>query len=153
MYSTEIVKQQDIDSVINSTEVCYVGMVDGDEPYVLPFNYGYDGEYIWLHSGKAGRKHDIFSKNSKVCIAISTNHELHFRHEQVACSYSMKFKSIVINGVVEYVSDYDEKIKGMNIIMKHYTKKEFPYNKPAIDNVEIFKVKIERISARQRGYV
>ena len=42
-------------------------MIDGDEPYVVPMNYGYtleDGELcIYLHGATVGRKIDIMKKN------------------------------------------------------------------------------------------
>ncbi len=140
--------------VINSCQTCHISMVDQDgNPYVLPFNFGSSDGFIWFHSAKTGRKFDILTENPKVCVAFSNNYELGHRHDHVACSYFMKFKSVLVEGKIEIVDDYDDKVKGMNIIMKHYTgKDDFIYNPPAINNVLIFKLKTEKMTGRSYGF-
>ncbi len=140
--------------VIASCQVCHLAMADNDaNPYVLPFNFGMDKEYIWFHSAMSGKKTDIMKENPRLCVAFSSDYELGHRHDNVACSYFMKYKSVLIQGEVEVVEDYDMKVKGMNIIMKHYTgKDDFEYNTPAINNVLIFRLKIENMTGRVYGY-
>ena len=139
-------------NIISCCEVCYVGMVDEDNlPYVLPFNFGIKDDIIYLHSAPEGRKIDILNTKPDVCIAFSTGHELYHQHEQVACSYGMKFKSVLVSGKVSFIEDYDAKIEALNIIMHHYTPREFAYNAPAVNNVKVFKVQIEKISGKKRG--
>jgi nitroimidazol reductase NimA-like FMN-containing flavoprotein (pyridoxamine 5'-phosphate oxidase superfamily) len=153
MKNIPITNRQEIDELINSIKVCHVGFSDNDTPYVLPFNFGYDNEFVYLHSAKTGRKIQVLKNNNKVCISMQTDSVLNIRDESVACSYSMKFRSVIIDGKVEIIDDINEKCRIMNIIMNHYTGKEdFNYNFPAINNVEIMKVIIENISARKRGY-
>jgi len=136
--------------IIRSCQICHLGMSDKNgKPYVLPFNFGMDEEYIWLHSALTGRKIDIMNENPSVCIAFSNDFELGHRHDNVACSYFMKYKSVIIEADVEFIEDYDEKVKGMNIIMKQYTgKDDFSYNSPAINNVCIFRISIKNMSGR-----
>jgi len=142
-----------IEKIINKCDVCYLAMVDKDNmPYVLPFNFGYDSHYIYLHSGPDGKKIDILKSNNNVCIAFSTDNELFQRHDTVACSCGMKFKSVIAYGKVEFVEDYNQKIEILNKIMLKYTGKEFTYNAPAVNNVAVFKVYIESITAKTVGY-
>lgn len=142
-----------INTIINKCDVCYVGMVTPEgNPYVLPFNFGYDEEFIYLHSAPEGKKIETLKNNSKVCIAFSTDYTLRYTSENVACSYGMKFKSVIAYGNIVFIDDYDEKIKIFNIIMKKYTGREFTYNAPAINNVTVMKVKIDELSCRESGY-
>ena len=50
----------EIIGILEKSKVVHVGMIDGDEPYVVPMNYGYtleDGELcIYLHGATVGRK-------------------------------------------------------------------------------------------------
>ncbi|HRS54197.1 MAG TPA: pyridoxamine 5'-phosphate oxidase family protein, partial [Bacteroidales bacterium] len=127
-----------INYIINKCEVCYVGMIDTQgNPYVLPFNFGYENGLIYLHSGPEGKKIDSLRKNPCVCIVFSTDYVLRYTSENVACSYGMKFKSVLAYGKVEFVDNYDDKIRILNVIMKKYTNKEFSYNAPAVRNVVI----------------
>jgi uncharacterized protein len=96
--------------IIDKCEVCYVGMIDGDaRPYVLPFNFGYEDGVIYLHSAQEGKKIDILTNNPAVCIAFSTDHLLFHRHEPVACSYGMKYRSVLAYGDIEFIPDLMKK--------------------------------------------
>lgn len=153
MKSREITYKPEIEQIIRNCQVCHIGMSDENgEPYVLPFNFGYDSDVFYFHSAPQGKKIDILRKSPRVCIALSNAYELRWQSEQVACSYSMKYKSVLAYGYVEFVEDFDEKIQCMNKIMQHYVKKDFDYNKPAIDNVLVYRVKVEKIECRVYGY-
>jgi len=143
-----------IKRVMESSQICHIAMVDENGmPYVLPFNFGIDDEYVWFHSGPEGKKINILKSNPNVCVNFSSDFQLGHRNESVACSYFMNYRSILINGQIEFIEDFDLKIKGMNIIMKQYTKRDdFNYNNPAINNLKIFRLKLENISGRSLGY-
>ena len=52
----EVTDIGEIIKILDNAKVLHLGMVDGDEPYVVPMNYGYtleDGKLtIWLHGAK-----------------------------------------------------------------------------------------------------
>lgn len=148
-------KNQDdlIKEIIDKCDVCYIGMVDiNNMPYVLPFNFGFINNCIYLHSAKTGKKIDILKNNPDVCIAFSTDHLLLYQNEHVACSFRMKSRSVIAYGKVQFIDDYDEKINVLNIIMQKYTGKSFTYSTPAVKNVEIFIVPIDSITVKESGY-
>ena len=62
----EIFDFNEIEEIINNTQLCYVAMSLNDEPYVLPFNFAYENRTIYLHSAPEGKKIDILEKNPKV---------------------------------------------------------------------------------------
>ncbi len=145
--------EKEIHSIIKKCKVCYIGMVDGDTPYVLPFNYGFCNGVIYFHSGPDGKKFDVLTRNNKVCIAFSCDHELKIVNQEVACSYSMKYRSVLLHGKIEMVEDFREKEKALNIIMENYTgRNDFSYNSPAVNNVRVFRVKPSVTEARTFGY-
>lgn len=143
-----------ITEIVRACEVCNVGMVDQENmPYTLPFNFGYDEGKVYLHSAPVGRKIEILRNNPNVCISFSTAHVLYKQSEQVACSFGMKYKSVLIKGKVEFIEDYDEKIRILNCIMKQYTKRDdFSYSAPSVINVAVMKVVADSIEAKAFGY-
>ncbi|MEW5846189.1 MAG: pyridoxamine 5'-phosphate oxidase family protein [Bacteroidota bacterium] len=154
MKSRTIAQQSEIEQVINSTEVCHVSMVDLDgKPYVLPFNFGFHDGIVYLHSGPEGKKIEIWKKNPSVCLAFSSDYHLRYQHQDVACSYSMKYRSVLVYGEIQEICDLDEKKQCMNIIMKKYTgRDDFEYSFPALKNVKVFRVKPEKIEGKAYGY-
>jgi len=141
-----------LEDIISNCKVCRVGMVDVDDPYVLAMNFGYEDQTVWLHCAKEGKKVDILKRNNKVCLEFDTDHKLFSRHEHVACSWRMAYRSVLIRGNALFVEDYDEKIKGLNIFMKNYSDREFEYSKPSVDNILIIKIPIESITGRSFEY-
>nr|WP_319400546.1 pyridoxamine 5'-phosphate oxidase family protein [uncultured Carboxylicivirga sp.] len=141
-----------IEAIIRKCDICFVGVVDPEnKPYVLPMNYGYKDQVIYLHSAPEGRIIDILNNNNNICVTFSTDNELVFQHPEVACSYRMKSKSVVAMGKVEFVEDMDEKREALNILMKTYSEKEFKYSDPAVKNVKIWKVAMDEVSCKEFG--
>ena len=154
MKSRMITLPEAIEAIVTSCEVCTVGMTDKDNlPYVLPFNFGFENNTVYLHSAPIGRKIDILKQKPAVCIAFSNAHELYKQSDDVACSYGMRYKSVIIKGKVEFIEDFDEKVRILNIIMKQYTKRDnFVYSTPAVKGVTVMRVVAESIEAKAFGY-
>ena len=148
-----ITNQKEIDEIIGKCQVCYVSMVDENNlPYVLPFNFGYHDGVIFLHSSQKGHKIDILRNNPSVCIAFSTDHQLRYQSEQMACSYSMKYRSVLAFGKVEFIDDLEKKIEFMNTVMSNYTDRDFKYSEPSLREVCTYFVKVEKFTAKLYGY-
>jgi len=143
--------RNEIDEVIRSCKTCYVAISDEGMPYVLPMNFGYDGESIILHSAQHGRFWETLKRNPKVCINWTLGEELAWQDVQVGCSYRVKSKSVLVEGTVEFIDDYDVKVKCLEETMQQYSDREFKFNKPAVVNVGILKVHIEKITGKVFG--
>ena len=142
-----------IEEIVRKCLFCNVSMVDENNmPYVVPMNFGFHSGVVFLHSSKVGKKMDILKRNNQVCISFSTDHELRWQSEQVACSYSMKYRSVLVYGRVEFVEKPNEKIEALNCIMQHYTEREFTYSEPAVREVAVYRVAIDKMDGRVYGY-
>jgi len=143
----------ELESIILKCDVCSLSMVDqNNQPYVLHMNFGYEEQTVYFHGSQEGRKIDVLKNNPEVCIAFSSDHDLRWVNEEVACSWGMRYRSVLIYGKVEFIEDADEKVNALNIIMKNYTDRDFSYSIPAVRDVMIMKVKIDRIDGRTYGY-
>ncbi len=150
---TYIDQLEQIEAIIKKCQFCHVAMVDANQkPYLLPFNFGYSNGVVYLHSDLKGKKIDILKQNPAVCINFTTDHELFMQNQNVACSYGMRYRSVIINGNVEFIDNFDDKVAAMNIFMQQYTGRDFKYSSPAINNVCLFKVKIESFTGKIYGY-
>jgi nitroimidazol reductase NimA-like FMN-containing flavoprotein (pyridoxamine 5'-phosphate oxidase superfamily) len=153
MKSRTILDMATIRSIIDKCDVGYLGMMDENgKPYVIPLNFGFAGDTIFLHGSPKGKKISLLRKNPSVCIAFSTDHLLRYRDADVACSWSMKYRSVLVHGRVEFIDDYEERTKAMNIIMKKYAGHEFSFRPPSINNVQPFKIVEARFECRVYGY-
>ena len=135
------------------SDACYIAMVDeSGAPYVIPMNFGLQDGIVYLHSAQEGKKITILKKNPKVCICFSNDHLLRWQSEGVACSYGMKYRSVLAHGRVEFIDPDEEKISALNVIMRHYTGKDFTYTAPSVKEVMIWRVIVEKWEGRNYGY-
>ncbi len=151
MRTVFIEKREKIDEIIRECKTCFLAMSDNGSPYVLPMNFALDGETIILHSAQSGRMWETIQKNPKVCINWTLGEELAWQDEHVGCSYRVKSKSVNVEGEVEIVDGYDEKLRCLHLLMGQYSNRDFKFNKPAVVNVGIIKVKIGKITAKEFG--
>lgn len=143
--------RKEIDQIIRACKTCYLAMADENIPYVLPMNFALDGDVVILHSAQEGRMWETIHKNPHVCINWTLGEELAWQDVQVGCSYRVKSKSVVVEGRVEIVDDFDEKYRCLERLMAQYSDREFKFGTPAVKNVGIFKVHIEKITGKEFG--
>ncbi|MDR2496921.1 MAG: pyridoxamine 5'-phosphate oxidase family protein [Tannerellaceae bacterium] len=142
-----------IDEFIRTCDICFVGMADTDgTPYVVPMNFGYDNGHIYLHSGPEGRKLQILERNPRVCITFCRGHKLVWQHPDVACSYSMSSRSLMVWGRVEFEEDFDRKVELLRIFMRQYSDRDFRFSPPAVNNVRVWKVAIDEASLKVKEF-
>ncbi|MBZ0243222.1 MAG: pyridoxamine 5'-phosphate oxidase family protein [Bacteroidales bacterium] len=153
MKNRKLTLQADIEDVIQKCDACTLSMVDGGGlPYAVPMNFGYKNRQLFLHSGPEGKKIELLKKNPQVCITFSSDHKLRWQNAEVACSYSMKYRSVMILGEIRFLDDLSEKQAALDIIMGHYTENTVKYSEPALKNVCVMQVNIREINGRAYGY-
>ena len=144
----------EIIEILEKSKVVHVGMIDGDEPYVVPMNYGYvlnDGKLtIYLHGARRGRKIDVINANPKVfyemCCDITP-----FEGE-VACKYGITYASIMGRGLATLVEDVEEKKQALSLLMKAQTGKDFQFEDKLTTVVSIIKIDTLEFTAKKRPF-
>jgi uncharacterized protein len=145
--------RQETTEVIRRCLFCHMSMVDqAGMPYVIPMNFGFRDDTIYLHGSQHGKKIDILKRNPDVCINFTTDHMLRYQNERVACSWSMKYRSVLCYGKAEFITDPEEKRSALHIIMSQYAPNEFRFNPPSIREVCIWKVRVLKFEGRAYGY-
>ena len=147
----EIIDKKVIVSIIKRASICRVAMCWQDEPYILPMNFGYSENCLYLHSAREGRKLNILQHNDQVCVEFDVDVE--FVPFQKVCKTSMKYKSVLIFGKAVILKDITEKRNALDIIMQHYYQHDsqsiFHYPEDVLEKTIIIKVKIEKMTGKE----
>ena len=143
---TEIVRYLD------TAKVLHLGLVDGDEPYVVPMNYGYtmeDGKLtLYLHGATRGRKLDVMRANPKVFFSLEC--DLQPFEGSVACKYGLAYASVMGRGIATIVEDVEEKKMAMTHLMKTQTGKDFTFEDRLVSIVAVIRIDVEEYTAKHR---
>jgi nitroimidazol reductase NimA-like FMN-containing flavoprotein (pyridoxamine 5'-phosphate oxidase superfamily) len=141
--------------IISRRKVCRLGMVDGDDPYIVPLNFGYEYAegilFLYFHGAGEGRKIGILRKNRRACFEMDGEHQL--IEGDVGCTYSFAYESVTGAGFVEFIEDREEKARILNLIMKHQTGKDrdFTYENAPLDRVAVYRLKVESFTGKRRA--
>lgn len=147
-----ITDQEIIKKTILDCDVCFVGMTDkNNQPYVIPMNFGYVDGCFYLHSAPEGHHISCLEKNNKVCITLCSDRQLAWQNQEIACSYTMKSKSIVALCEISFIEEYNKKIEILNTLMSHYSGEAFNYSTPSVNNVKIWQADIQQITCKEFG--
>ena len=148
----EITDIEKIRYILDKSLVAHVGMVDGDEPYVVPMNFGYimDGDKltIYLHGARKGRKIDVLRANPKVFFEMEC--DLQPFEGDVACRYGMAYSSLMGKGKAVIVEDVEEKKLALSAVMKTQTGKDFTFEDKMVSFVNIIRIDVDSYTAKHR---
>lgn len=148
----EITDINEINAILAKEKIMHIGLVDGDEPYVIPMNYGYTLENgkltIYLHGATKGRKLDVIRKNPKIHFCVESNVDA-FEGE-VACQYGTSYVAVAGKGTAEILENPQDKIKGLAVFMKSQTGKDFEFNEKLVSIVSVIKIDVSEFNAKHR---
>ncbi len=146
----EISKRMEMERIIKKAEICRLGLVDGDRPYIIPVNYGYENNTLYVHSAKKGRKLDLIKNNNHVCIEFETDVKLIIGEK--ACDSETKYRSVIAFGTAYLIDDKDivAKREALKILMRQYSEKKYSISDKDINSVTIIKIVIESMTGKQQ---
>ena len=146
----EITDARIIEDILSQGSLCRLAMAVDNEPYLLPFNYGYRDRTIYIHSAREGKKLDILKKNPRVCFEVEGHAELVTGEK--ACDWTTQYRSVVGHGDVEIITHLPEKEEGLRIIMRHNGMSgDISFKRKAVDACVILKISIQEVSGKQSG--
>lgn len=142
---------EEIQSIVAECKVCRLGMFDGKEVYVVPMNFGcqWQGEELtfYFHCAGAGRKLDILRERPSVCVELDCRYGLIQGKE--ACGYSYHFASLIGTGKAQVVTEPEEKILGLQALMRQQTGQEFAITEQMAASVTVIRVTLAEYSCKQ----
>ncbi len=144
----EITDKSAIEEILSQSKVCRIAMMDNGLPYILPFNYGYRDNTIYIHSAPEGKKIGLLKKDKRVCFEIEFKAEI--ARDRKACKWATLYRSIVGYGTVEIITDFEEKRNGLEVIMSHNGfKGKADFEEQQVNAVVILKLNIDSLTAKQ----
>ena len=142
-----------INEILMQAKILHLGMFDDQYPYVVPMHYGceFDGNTItlYVHCASEGHKLDLIRRNPNVFAEIDTDTKL--IEGKAACSYGSAYASVMIRGRAEIIEDPAEKIKGLSLLMKNQTGKDFVFNEMMASAVTVLRITSDSFTAKQRS--
>ena len=120
----EIKSKEKIIEFLSSQQTGRISSIDEDGyPQIIPMNFVFISDAIYMHSHVRGEKLDNIRRNQKVGFEVDKNLEFlpsYFSDPTDASLADTLYISVVIKGNASIVSDKEEKTTALNGLMKKY---------------------------------
>ena len=154
----EIKSKEKVVEFLSSQQTGRIASIDENEfPQIIPMNFVFINDVIYMHSHVRGEKLDNIRRNQKVGFEVDKNLEFlpsYFTDPTYAEFADTLYISVVIKGNASIVSDKDEKTIALNGLMEKY-QPEGGYEpiKPDMDilkGVEVIKIIPESLRGKYK---
>lgn len=148
----QITDLSEILKILDKCRILHLGLVDGDEPYVVPMNYGYtylnNKLTLYLHCATQGRKLDVIKQNPKVFFTMECDVEPF--SGKMPCQYGTLYSSVMGKGVARIIEEPREKMRGLSNFMKTQTGIDFEFNERLVSAVTVIEIDVTDFTAKRR---
>lgn len=138
--------------ILDAGYFCHIGFIANEKPVVIPMTYWREGEYIYFHSANKGRFADACA-NGEICITVTHFDGLVLGHS--AMNHSYNYRSVVVHGRAEIVTDHAEKTAAMKNFVEHVIPGRWELLRPIKDNeikaITLMRLKLDQVSAKVRA--
>lgn len=110
-------ERETINAILDEAFICHVGFVVDGQPYVIPTGFGRVDDDLYIHGSAASRMLREMSKGVDVCVTVTLIDGLVIARS--AFHHSVNYRSVVVLGKAELVTDADEKNKALEAITEH----------------------------------
>ena len=125
----EIKSYEKIKQFLNEEHVGRISSIDVDGfPQIIPMNFVFRNDAVYMHSHVKGEKLDNISQNNKVGFEADRELEFlpsYFEDAHNAALADTLYISIVIKGTASFVSSREEKTMALNGLMEKYQPEGF----------------------------
>ena len=146
----EVKDDKTISEILDNAHYGTLALCVDNKPYSLPINFVELNGDIYFHGAKKGKKIDMMRQNSYASFSVVEDYALlpsYFSNDtKNACSATHLYKSVIIDGYIEFVEDYNEKTKALEALMQklqkdgEYISLYDTMYKKAIDVTQLFKL-------------
>jgi nitroimidazol reductase NimA-like FMN-containing flavoprotein (pyridoxamine 5'-phosphate oxidase superfamily) len=103
--------------ILDEGFVCHVGFTADGLPFVIPTAYARVGDRLMIHGSAASRMLRALAREAEVCVTVTLLDGLVLARS--AFHHSMNYRSVVIFGGAQVVSDKQEKLEALRAFTEH----------------------------------
>jgi uncharacterized protein len=131
--------------------LCHIAFVQDGRPIVIPMSHWRTGDYLYLHSANKGRFATACVDND-LSVSIASFDGIVLGHS--AFNHSYNYRSVVVHGRCEAITDADEKALAMKAFVEHVVPGRWEALRPVTDaeirSIMVMRIRLDSVSAKIR---
>jgi nitroimidazol reductase NimA-like FMN-containing flavoprotein (pyridoxamine 5'-phosphate oxidase superfamily) len=138
--------------ILDEGFLCHVGFAVEGQPYVIPTGYVRVGEKIYLHGSAASRMLRSLDSGIDVCVTVTLVDG--FVLARSVFHHSMNYRSVVILGTAQLVTERAEKLDALRSFTNHIAPGRWEEARQPSDqelkSTSVLAMALEEVSAKMR---
>lgn len=110
-------ERETVYQILDEGFVCHVGFAADGQPFVIPTGYARAGDVLYIHGAQASRMLRELSRGVEVCVTVTLVDGLVLARS--AFHHSINYRSVVVFGRAESVTDAAEKWDALRALTDH----------------------------------
>ncbi|QKF59586.1 pyridoxamine 5'-phosphate oxidase family protein [Aliarcobacter lanthieri] len=155
----DVKDENSINEVLEACEYGTLSLINNGKPYCIALNFVYFQGSIYFHGSNEGKKIDTIKENPNGSFLVVQPYSTipsYFFDTVAACPATQFFASVLLEGILSFIENGDEKAKVLNALMKKLQKdggyEEIAYDKAMytkmLDKVTIIRLNPQNISCK-----
>ena len=109
--------RETIHAILDEALICHLGFVSGGRPVVIPTIHTRVGEHLYFHGSPAAGLLRTLTAGGEACVTVTLLDGLVLARS--AFHHSMNYRSVVVFGKAEEVTERDEKLRVLAALVEH----------------------------------
>ena len=136
--------------IIDRCNYGVAAMIDEEgSPYAVALNLVRDGNSLYFHCAREGKKSAALERNPQICISFVAS------EQPLTDKFTTLYESAVVRGEARTVSDREEKIHALRLICERLTPKNMPNFdeavKRSLERTAVWRIDIDEITAKRKS--
>lgn len=106
-----------VHAILDEALVCHVAFARDGQPFVIPMVYAREGDALYLHGSTANRVLRALIGGAEACVTVTLIDGLVMARS--AFHHSVNYRSVVLYGAAEEVTDAAERALAMRALIEH----------------------------------
>lgn len=121
-------------------------------PYIVPMSFGLDCaggvSTLFFHCAGEGKKLELIKNSPHVCFEADGGFEI--IPGSSACSWSCRYESVIGEGDIHFALTNEEKRRGLDAIMRHYSGKSgWDYPDAMLDKTTVLRLDVTAMTGKK----
>ena len=143
----EITDRAEVERLLSEAEVLHLGLYDGHQVYVVPMNYGYRDNALYLHSALEGRKIEILRASPDTCFTIMLDARV--KPAEKPCGWSTDYTSLIGYGQAVFLDSPEEKADGLTALMDRFSPGPHDFDEDALARTAVIRIDISEVTGKR----
>nr|WP_320133487.1 pyridoxamine 5'-phosphate oxidase family protein [uncultured Holophaga sp.] len=140
---------EEIKAILQEGTVMHLAMVDDGHPFLLPLNYVAEGDCLYFHSAKAGRKMEVLAANPEVCFSVSLDHGV--IEAPNPCDFEARHRTVIGIGIASPVTSLELRRQVLESLVARFTDRKFTFPDAMLEQTAVTEIRISQLTGKKHG--